>query len=71
MDSSFSHFPPPDSPLSRQRFYAHKAAEAYSEHHFWHMLWFELARDYNASIVSVAEFLRQLDSHHSGPPSRH
>lgn len=71
MDSSFTHIPPPDSPLARQRFYARKAAAADSEHHFWHMLWFELARDYNASLANVAEFLRKLDNHHSGPPSHH
>lgn len=67
MDSNFSHFPPPDSPLARQHYYAHKAAAAHDEHHFWHMLWYEVARDYNASVAYVAAFLRQLDSQHSKP----
>jgi hypothetical protein len=67
MDSNSYNFPSPDSPLARQRYYADKAVAAHTEHHFWHMLWFELARDYNASIANVGAFLHHLDSHSRDP----
>jgi hypothetical protein len=65
MDSNFSpdSFPPSDTPLARQRYYARKAAQAHDTHHFWQMLWFELARDYNAAVANVGAFVRWIDVH--------
>lgn len=65
MDSNFSHdaYLPPDTPLARQRYYADKAAAAHDAHHFWQMVWFELARDYNAAVANVGAFVRWIDVH--------
>lgn len=77
MDSNFSHDaiqPAPGTPHAQQREYARKAADADAQHHFWLMLWFEIARDYHASVAYVISLVHQLDDHHpgdSGPHSRH
>jgi len=72
MDSSFFHDDPgvpPDTPLGRQHEYARKAAHAHETQHFWQMLWYELARDYNASIANVIALVRRLDA--PEPPDHH
>jgi hypothetical protein len=66
MDSNFSpdRLQPSETPLARQRYYARKAAIAHETHHFWQMLWFELARDYNAAVSNVGAFVRWIDDRH-------
>jgi hypothetical protein len=69
MDSNFSadNIPPSDTPLARQRYYARKAVAAHDAHRFWPMVWFEIARDYNAAVANVAAFVRWIDDR---PPEK-
>lgn len=73
MDSNYSfQIPPsPDSHSARQHHYARRAAEADERHRFWQMLWYELARDYNASMAYVVGLVHALDAHHETQSHKH
>lgn len=65
---------PADMPKVRQKKYEHLARQAIEEHRFWDMLWAELARDYNATLMNILQMWRSVDSHfhdHSRPRRPH
>ncbi len=62
---------PADMPRARQKKYELLATQAIEEHRFWDMLWAELARDYNATLMNILQMWRSVDSHfhdHTHPP---
>jgi serine acetyltransferase len=67
MDSSARNSPasgvPSDTPRARQKKYEQRALEAIAAHRFWDMLWAELARDYNATVMNILQMWRNVDVH--------
>lgn len=60
-----------DTPRTRHKKYEQRAAQAIADRRFWDMLWAELARDYNASVMNLLQMWRSVDSHfhdHTHPP---
>lgn len=63
-----------DTPRTRHKKYEQRAARAIAEHRFWDMLWAELARDYNGTVMNILQMWRSVDSHfhaHSRRPPPH